>query len=193
MTARVSDKFIFNNKEYHIYAESENIIKTSFENYNYNYTVGNNKFGFGRRIHYATCFGHLNCNYVVLHNKLTLNNLNVMGSEKYPEINNCTPEINSYGAKYSNIDLICDFTGTIVIVRDPIKEWAGSGNPLTFKDVVELEFNLGNLVGYNLFAEKFNELREIMPQYCKNNDVEIITNLFKTKQIKQHIAVWPDR
>lgn len=190
MTAQVSDKFYYNDKEYTLVTISE---KIKFHPKDY---------GIIPQMIHTACYRGFHCDYVIKNEILYLNNFTVNSANgNYPEINGKKPIPDSWfveickergqdftgPCEYKDLELPIEFTGRIVLGDGFIKKYyihMGFQRAWAYEELIELEIEDGlvvNLINHSEKAKSFREaieedevgfnkkLKENIPQFVEES------------------------
>ena len=115
----------------------------------------------------TACWRGFQAFYMIKDDKLVLHHLNYSAKEPVT-INNKKPIKGEFMFKYQipELDLLIDFTGTILIAKDFIQEMyvhMGFQRPTTYRTVLELRFNNGVLAEVKDLSDEMARRRERNP------------------------------
>lgn len=153
MTAQITDKFLYNGKEYYF-------IKAS------------DKFGFNPRDYDVKPLAFITsnwrgfyCDYCIEKNVLYLENMTICGgSKKFTEqFGGYWAGRNDYGATYKHIMMGIEYSGKLLIGRDFIDKYylhSGFQCASAYREVIELGFSNGQVfevVNHSEYVEKHRD------------------------------------
>ena len=157
MTGQIPDHVIYNDERYDLVGVKGEGLYEPFD------------FGLNPvSPHTANWRGFVSC-YEVSDKILVLKDFDVHvrnSDNKFPEINGIRATIQVEGMvhlKYENLKLKTIYTGKILIARDFIDSMyvhMGFQSPLSFNEVIELEFSKGDLISEKDLSKKMKTLRK---------------------------------
>ena len=166
MTAQISDKFFYNEKEHNLVAISERI------------TFRPEEYGITPKMMHTACYRGFYCEYVIKEDILYLEKFTVNSADgNYPEINGKTAIPDPWYVKfcnerkqefkgpceYKNLELPIEFSGKMVLGADFLREYyihMGFQRAWAYKELIELEIEEGIVINVIDHSEKAEALRK---------------------------------
>ena|GEM_PF-2639697 len=169
MTQQTPDTFIYKEQEYVIAGlKGDGLLKPM------DFNIVPDGFA-------TSCYRGYFCQYTCHKNALFLTELSIFNeTSQLPNIHKVVPKsILDVFARYQGLKIQCSFSGSLIIVRNPVDPVGILPSPLEFEEVIEVNFEQGWLQSEKDYSSQVHTLRHIIDEiWSKLDDPSELTEKF---------------
>lgn len=171
MTSQIPDTFIYEGESFElVYLEGGDLIIPQ-------------DYGMNPKMLHTACYRGFYSTYEIKYKQLLLQQMVVGEIEtEYPVINGVQPQPEDYKVCYENLNLVTDFTGTLRIAKELIRELyihMGYQKGTAYEKLLEFQWEHGNLISVKDLSEENSRKRGQFKEKTENQSpLELIDKSF---------------